>query len=411
MSDLSNHDHPRTKLKRTNTGFTSNQIITYDAQIPESAKNIWSKYSKLRKFGKNDDRDPRVSAIDQAEFEANFVNHVEFSLARNMYNCDELAAYQAASQSIRDVVLHEWSATQQSQTTHDGKRVYYLSLEFLIGRAMDSALINLKSRNVVDLALKNLGFRLEDVLEQEPDAGLGNGGLGRLAACFIDSLSSKKYSGWGYGLNYQYGIFKQKIIDGYQVETSDYWLKYLNPWEIDRHEIQIPVDFYGSVEEQFDDKTGEVRKIWNRGERVLAVAADFPIPGFNTSNTNNLRLWNAKPTNEFDFNKFNSGEYQSSVAAQQRAESITAVLYPNDNFYSGKELRLKQQYFWVAASLHDIVRRFKKNHKNNWSKFPDKVAIQLNDTHPALAIPEFMRILVDEEGIDWDTVGSLFNFN
>lgn len=404
MSDsLSSTDAPRAKLKRTNTGFTPNQIMTYDSQIPESAKALWKKYSKLKEMGtKADSKDAHSSAVNKEEFESNFIKHVEFSLARNMYNCDELAAYQAASQSIRDALLLDWSNTQQSQTIHDGKRVYYLSLEFLMGRAMDNALINLKSREVVDDAMKNLGFRLEDVLDQEPDAGLGNGGLGRLAACFVDSLSSKNYSGWGYGLNYQYGIFKQKIIDGYQVETPDYWLKYSNPWEIDRHEIQIPVDFYGSVEEQFDYKTGEVKKIWNRGERVLAVACDFPVPGFNTNNTNNLRLWNAKPTNEFDFNKFNSGDYLSSVAAQQRAESITAVLYPNDNFYSGKELRLKQQYFWVAASLHDIVRRFKKNHRNNWSKFPDKVAIQLNDTHPTLAVVELQRILVDLEGLKWD---------
>lgn len=416
MSDsLCNADPPQTKLKRTNTGFTPNQIMTYDAQIPESAKALWKKYSKLKEMGsQTETKDAKSNAIDKEDFESHFIDHVEFSLARNMYNCDDLAAYQAASQSIRDALLLDWSNTQQNQTIHDGKRVYYLSLEFLMGRAMDNALINLKSREVVDDALKHLGFKLEDVLNQEPDAGLGNGGLGRLAACFVDSLSSKNYSGWGYGLNYQYGIFQQKIINGYQVETPDYWLKYSNPWEIDRHEIQIPVDFYGSVEEQFDYKTGEVKKIWNRGERVLAVASDFPIPGFNTNNTNNLRLWNARPTHEFDFNKFNSGDYQNSVAAQQRAESITAVLYPNDNFYNGKELRLKQQYFWVAASLHDIVRRFKKNHRNDWSKFPDKVAIQLNDTHPTLAVVELQRILVDLEGLKWaeawDIVTSTFAY-
>ncbi|SGZ53735.1 CIC11C00000004802 [Sungouiella intermedia] len=391
---------PHPKLKRTNTGFTPNQIIAYDAQIPESAKSIWSKYSKLKKL--ENLSEPGLATIDKDDFEKNFVNHVEFSLARNMYNCDNLAAYQAASDSIRDALLLDWANTQQKQTIHDGKRVYYLSLEFLMGRAMDNALINLDSRDAAKLALTDLGFNLEDVLEQEPDAGLGNGGLGRLAACFVDSLSSKNYSGWGYGLNYQYGIFKQLIIDGYQVETPDYWLKFSNPWEIDRHEIQIPVDFYGWVEVEVDPNTGVGKKVWKGGERVLAVASDFPIPGFNTSNTNNLRLWNAKPTNEFDFNKFNSGDYNSSVAAQQRAESITAVLYPNDNFYSGKELRLKQQYFWVAASLHDIVRRYKKNHRDDWSKFTDKVAIQLNDTHPTLAVVELQRILVDLEGLAWD---------
>lgn len=392
---------PQPKLKRTNTGFTPNQIVAFDAQISEAAKVIWKKYSSLKSL---DDslKSKHAAEISQEEFERSFIKHVEFSLARNMYNCDDLAAYQAAAQSVRDSVLLDWSNTQQNQTIHDGKRVYYLSLEFLMGRAMDNALINLNARDVVDKTLNHLGFNLEDVLEQEPDAGLGNGGLGRLAACFVDSLSSKNYSGWGYGLNYQYGIFKQRIVDGYQVETPDYWLKFSNPWEIDRHEIQIPVDFYGLVDEVYDENSGTAKKVWNGGERVLAVAADFPIPGFNTSNTNNLRLWNAKPTNEFDFNKFNSGDYQSSVLAQQRAESITAVLYPNDNFYNGKELRLKQQYFWVAASLHDIVRRFKKGHKSDWSVFTDKVAIQLNDTHPTLAIVELQRILVDLEGLSWD---------
>lgn len=391
---------PHPKLKRTNTGFTPNQIQALDALIPELAKAIWNKYSKLKTLDKLTSKTEPTN-IESPEFEKNFVNHVEFTLARNMYNCDDLGAYQAASEAIRDAVLIDWANTQQKQTVHDGKRVYYLSLEFLMGRAMDNALINLKAHDTVKNALGELGFNLEDVLEQEPDAGLGNGGLGRLAACFVDSLSSKNYSGWGYGLNYQYGIFKQRIIDGYQVETPDYWLKYLNPWEINRHEIQIPVDFYGSVDEIFDPKSGKTKKVWNGGERVLAVAADFPIPGFQTSNTNNLRLWNAKPTNEFDFNKFNAGDYSSSVNAQQRAESITAVLYPNDNFYNGKELRLKQQYFWVAASLSDIVRRYKKNHKD-FSKFADKTAIQLNDTHPTLAIVELQRILVDWEGLPWD---------
>lgn len=312
---------PQPKLKRTNTGFTQNQIIAYDAQIPESAKQIWRKYSKLqnmdtsKKLGAEEER---KNVINNDEFEQSFVSKVEFNLARNMYNCDNMAAYHAALESIRDNLLVDWANTQQKQTIHDGKRVYYLSLEFLMGRAMDNALINLKSRGVVLQALNGLGFNLEDVLEEEPDAGLGNGGLGRLAACFVDSLSSKNYSGWGYGLNYQYGIFRQRIIDGYQVETPDYWLKDSNPWEIDRHEIQIPVNFYGDVEEVLDEKTGLTKTVWHGGDRVLAVACDFPVPGYNTTNTNNLRLWNAKPTSEFDFNKFNSGDYQQSVAAQQR---------------------------------------------------------------------------------------------
>lgn len=411
MSDyLTPSELPQPKLKRTNTGFTPNQIIALDASIPESAKHIWFKYSQLKRFNKENELKSitgNTSINDKGSFEESFVRHVETTLARNMYNCDTLGAYQAASATVRDALLIDWANTQQKQTIHDGKRVYYLSLEFLMGRAMDNAIINLNGRETLDESLNELGFNLEDVLEEEPDAALGNGGLGRLAACFIDSLSSKNYSGWGYGLNYQYGIFKQKIIDGYQVESPDYWLNQLNPWEIDRKEIQIPVDFYGHVYEDYDTNTGTPRKIWTGGERVLAVAADFPIPGYNTENTNNLRLWNSKPTNEFDFTKFNAGDYQQSVSQSQNAESITSVLYPNDNFDSGKMLRLKQQYFWVAASLHDIIRRFKKANKDRWDIFPDKVAIQLNDTHPTLAIVELQRVLVDLEGLTWDHAWSI----
>lgn len=394
---------PHPKLKRTNTGFTPNQIIALDAEIPEGAKKVWGKYSQLKSLtqSKSNSAPVKNEGEDLLRFEKNFVNHVETTLARNMYNCDNLAAYQASSIAIRDELILEWANTQQKQTIHDGKRVYYLSLEFLMGRALDNALINLNSRNTTKTGLEDLGFNLEDVIEQEPDAGLGNGGLGRLAACFVDSLSSKNYSGWGYGLNYQYGIFKQKIIDGYQVEVPDYWLKFSNPWEIVR-EIQIPIDFGGYVYETNDINTGRPKRIWNGSERVLAQAIDFPIPGYKTSNTNNLRLWSSKPTTEFDFTKFNTGDYQQSVAQQQKAEAITSVLYPNDNFDSGKALRLKQQYFWVSASLHDIIRRFKKNHGNNWEKLPDQIAIQLNDTHPTIAIVELQRILVDLEDLPWD---------
>lgn len=402
-------DFPVPQLKRTNTGFTPTQIVAYDDSIPDHAKKTWLKYSKLDPFGavasakKKEHKQKNV----EEEFEKKFVNHVETTLGRNMLNCDHLAAYQASSILVRDELILDWANTQQKQTTHDGKRVYYFSLEFLMGKAMDNALINLDARNNVSNSLKELGFNLEDVLHEEPDAALGNGGLGRLAACYIDSLSSKNYSGWGYGLNYQYGIFEQKIINGYQAEFPDYWLKHSNPWEIMREDLQIPVDFYGYVYDDTDPNTGITKKIWKGGERVLAVAADFPVPGFNTDNTNNLRLWNARPTNEFDFNKFNSGDYQQSVASQQKAESITSVLYPNDNFYKGKELRLKQQYFWVAASLHDIVRRFKKIHRDNWDLFADKIAIQLNDTHPTLAVVELQRIFVDLEGLSWDKAWSI----
>ncbi|CAI4837319.1 ATV_HP_G0064370.mRNA.1.CDS.1 [Saccharomyces cerevisiae] len=392
------HQIPR--LTRRLTGFLPQEIKSIDTMIPLKSRALWNKH-QVKKFNKAED------------FQDRFIDHVETTLARSLYNCDDMAAYEAASMSIRDNLVIDWNKTQQKFTTRDPKRVYYLSLEFLMGRALDNALINMKiedpedpaaskgePREMIKGALDDLGFKLEDVLDQEPDAGLGNGGLGRLAACFVDSMATEGIPAWGYGLRYEYGIFAQKIIDGYQVETPDYWLNSGNPWEIERNEVQIPVTFYGYVDRPEGGKTTLSASQWIGGERVLAVAYDFPVPGFKTSNVNNLRLWQARPTTEFDFAKFNNGDYKNSVAQQQRAESITAVLYPNDNFAQGKELRLKQEYFWCAASLHDILRRFKKS-KRPWTEFPDQVAIQLNDTHPTLAIVELQRVLVDLEKLDW----------
>jgi starch phosphorylase len=221
-----------------------------------------------------------------------------------------------------------------------------------------------------------------------------------LAACLLDSLATLNYPAWGYGLRYRYGIFKQEIVDGYQVEVPDYWLDF-NPWEFPRHDITVDIQFYGHVRKYKDDN-GKTVNSWEEGEVVQAVAYDVPIPGYGTRTTNNLRLWSSKASSgEFDFQKFNAGDYESAVAEQQRAETISAVLYPNDNLERGKELRLKQQYFWCAASLHDIVRRYKKT-KRPWSEFPEQIAIQLNDTHPTLAVVELQRILVDLEGLEWD---------
>ncbi|KAG7892973.1 hypothetical protein KL936_001147 [Ogataea polymorpha] len=373
--------------KRSLTGFTPTEIKAIDNSIPLKAREAWKKYG--------------TKEFESAEeLEARFIDHVETTLARSMYNCDNLAAYQSLSSSVRDKLILRWNKTQQLHTVKEVKRVYYFSLEFLMGRALDNAIINLEIKDLCNKSTNELGFRLEDLIETEPDAGLGNGGLGRLAACFVDSLSTGNYPGWGYGLRYNYGIFAQKIVDGYQVEAPDYWLKFGNPWEIPRTEIQYPVDFYGYVSTEKDEKTGALYKQWHGGERVLAVAYDFPVPGYKTSNVNNLRMWSSQPTTEFDFQKFNQGDYTNSVSQQQRAESITAVLYPNDNFYQGKELRLKQQYFWVAASLHDIVRRFLKT-KKPFSQLPDYISIQLNDTHPTIAIVELQRILVDLQKVDW----------
>lgn len=377
----------RPKHKRTFTGFGAGEIKSVEASIPEPQREAWLKHA--------------VSAFkDKDGFESNFVRHIETTLARSMFNCDETAAYAACSLAFRDRLILEWNRTQQRQTFADSKRVYYLSLEFLMGRALDNAMLNVGQKELAKAGLSDLGFRIEDVIQQEHDAALGNGGLGRLAACFLDSLASLNYPAWGYGLRYRYGIFKQEIIDGYQVEVPDYWLDF-NPWEFPRHDVTVDIQFYGYVHKSTDDNGRTVAR-WEGGETVKAVAYDVPIPGYATPSTNNLRLWSSKAASgEFDFQKFNSGDYESSVADQQRAETISAVLYPNDNLERGKELRLKQQYFWVAASLYDIVRRFKKS-KRAWKEFPDQVAIQLNDTHPTLAVVELQRILVDLEGLEWD---------
>ncbi|MCJ1228585.1 Non-essential glycogen phosphorylase [Toensbergia leucococca] len=377
----------RPKHKRTATGFGPGEIKSVEASVPESQRDAWKKYS-AREFTTKED------------FERETVRHIETTLARSLFNCDELAAYAGTSLAFRDRLVIEWNKTQQRQTFADQKRVYYLSLEFLMGRALDNAMLNVGLKDIAREGLSDLGFRIEDVISQEHDAALGNGGLGRLAACYLDSLASLNYPAWGYGLRYRYGIFKQEIVNGYQVEIPDYWLDF-NPWEFPRHDITVDIQFYGHVR-KYEDEDGKTVAVWEGGEIVDAVAFDVPIPGYETPTTNNLRLWSSKAASgEFDFQKFNAGEYESSVADQQRAETISAVLYPNDNMDSGKELRLKQQYFWCAASLFDIVRRFKKS-KKAWSTFSEQVAIQLNDTHPTLAIVELQRILIDLEGLDWD---------
>ncbi|KAE9975583.1 Non-essential glycogen phosphorylase [Venturia inaequalis] len=382
----------RPKHKRTVTGFGPAEIKAVEASIPEPQRAAWKNYA------------PKPFDTPE-EFEKDAIRHIETTLARSMYNCDENAVYAGTALAFRDRLVIDWNKTQQNQTFSDQKRVYYLSLEFLMGRALDNAMLNVEQKETATKGLAELGFRMEDIVQQEHDAALGNGGLGRLAACFLDSMASLNYPAWGYGLRYRYGIFKQEIVDGYQVEVPDYWLDF-NPWEFPRHDITVDIQFFGTVN-RWQDENGKINNSWEGGEIVQAVAYDFPVPGYATATTNNLRLWGSKAASgEFDFQKFNSGEYESSVADQQRAETISAVLYPNDNLDRGKELRLKQQYFWCAASLFDIVRRFKKT-KRTWKDFPSQVAIQLNDTHPTLAIPELMRILLDLEGLDWDEAWSI----
>jgi glycogen phosphorylase len=333
-------------------------------------------------------------ARDVASIQRQIVGHVEYTLARTRYKMDNFGAYQATALSVRDRLIESWNDTQQYFTERDVKRVYYLSLEFLMGRYLTNALMNIGIHNQFSEALQGIGFEMEEVAAEERDPGLGNGGLGRLAACFMDSLATLNYPAWGYGIRYKYGMFEQKIINGHQVEIPDYWLTHSNPWEIERLDVSYPVRFYGHVE-----STGQGFRVTG-GEIVQAVAYDSPIPGYDTYNTLNLRLWKAQPAKEFDLESFSRGDYYGAVADKEASEKISSVLYPNDSTETGKELRLKQQYFFVSATLQDIIRRFKKRDRP-MSELHTKVAIQLNDTHPTIGVVELMRILMDTEHLGW----------
>jgi glycogen phosphorylase len=346
---------------------------------------------------------------DVQALQKSFVNHVEYTLACNRFKFGNEQAYRAAAFAVRDRLLESFNDTNQFFVEKDPKRAYYMSLEFLVGRLFQNSLVNLDLENNLRQALSELGFSLEDLIEQEKDAALGNGGLGRLAACFLDSMATLNLPIWGYGLRYSYGIFEQRIVDGRQYEIPDFWLSSYNPWEIVRPDVVYGVRLYGSVHQ-----TPEGKYIWTGGEVVSAVAYDNLVPGYGTINCNNLRLWKAEPSKEFDFQAFNQGRYADAVLERQKAENLTSVLYPNDNTEEGKELRLKQQYLFVCATLQDILRRFKKKQDRQWSELPTKVAIQLNDTHPSLGIPEMMRLLVDIEGLEWffawSLVTQVFNY-
>ena len=329
-----------------------------------------------------------------------FTDHVQYSRSRNLAGATPFDRYMALSLSVRDRLVQRWAKTQRTYYEQDVKRAYYLSAEFLLGRALTA---NLQALDIFDdyrAVLAELGINLDDLIEQEPDAGLGNGGLGRLAACLLESMATLNLPGYGYGIRYEFGIFEQAIRNGAQVERADEWLRFGNPWEIARPEYTVPVKLGGHTEHQSDGKGG-FRVIWRQEETVLGVPYDTPIAGHHTNTVNTLRLWAARAGEEFDFALFNSGDYVRAVQAKNASEVISKVLYPNDNFEAGRELRLRQEYFFVACSIHDIVYRYRKVHPD-FSRFSEKVAMQLNDTHPAVAIAELMRVLVDEHGVSWD---------
>jgi glycogen phosphorylase len=329
-----------------------------------------------------------------------FIRHLELSRGRSFESSTPFDKFTALALTVRDSLSKRWLQSAKRHYRHDVKRVHYLSAEYLLGRALGNNLINVGLWDETRAALKELGTELTDILEFEPDAGLGNGGLGRLAACFLDSMATLDIPAVGYGIRYEFGIFKQDIVGGYQVERADEWLKFGNPWEIVRPDRMVPVRFFGHVE-QSKLPSGKIVSRWSGGNTVLGVPWDTPVAGYGCTTVNTLRLWQARASAEFDFALFNDGDYERSVVDKNNSEVISKVLYPNDANQAGKELRLKQEYFFVACSIADIVRRYLKNH-TDFKAFSDKVAIQLNDTHPAIGVAELMRVLVDEKRLEFD---------
>ena len=334
-----------------------------------------------------------------------FSASLQYGLAKDRFTATSHDNFMALGMALRERLVERWIQTQQRYHKKNLKRVYYLSLEFLIGRLLGSYILNLGLTEQAQKALEEFGLDIEKVRDEEVDAGLGNGGLGRLAACFLDSMATLGIPAHGYGIRYDYGIFNQKIVNGYQVESPDEWLKHGNPWEFERPEYAQKIKFYGNTN-MYHDKKGRLCVEWVNTEDVIAMPYDMPIPGYQNDVVNTLRLWSARGSEEFDFKYFNDGDYEHAVYEKMFSENISKVLYPNDLTSMGRELRLKQEYFFTAASVADLIRRFKEDNAL-FKDFPDKAVIQLNDTHPTLAIVEFMRILLDEEQVDWDTAWDL----
>ena len=349
-----------------------------------------------QRIGMHETQQPTVQDLQKA-----FIFHLEHTLVKDRFSATKADMYLALAYAVRDLLASRWLDTQQSYYLNDSKRIYYISMEFLMGRTLGNTLVNLGLFDQWEEALKEIGLKLEDLQEVEWDAGLGNGGLGRLAACFLDSMATLQLPSHGYGIRYEYGMFYQRIVDGAQHEQPDNWLRYDNPWEFVRQERLHVVKFGGRVVE-YTDKDGIQRAIWEEAYEVMAQACDFPIPGYRNSTVNTMRLWSAKASRDFDLNFFNQGNYLGSVESKMRTENISKVLYPADHMLEGKELRLRQEYFLSCATVNDILMRFLKKH-DDLTLLPEKVAIQLNDTHPVLAIPEMMRVLIDEHRLDWDT--------
>ncbi len=338
--------------------------------------------------------------FNKETFKKSVKDNVKTLYRRTLEEATPQQVFQAVSYAVKDVIIDDWLATQKTYEQEDPKTVYYMSMEFLMGRALGNNLLNLMAYDQVREALEELGFDLNAIEDQEPDPALGNGGLGRLAACFLDSLATLGYSAYGCGIRYRYGMFKQKIENGYQIEVPDQWLKDGYPFELRRPEYAKEVKFGGYVRVEMEPN-GKMKFIQENYQSVLAIPFDMPIVGYNNHVVNTLRIWDAEAINNFQLDKFDKGEYHQAVEQENLAKTIVEVLYPNDNHYAGKELRLKQQYFFISASVQAAIEKYKKKH-SDIHKFYEKVTFQLNDTHPTVAIAELMRILMDEEGLEWD---------
>ena len=334
-------------------------------------------------------------------FKKSVKDNVKFLYRKTIEEATQEQIFQAVSYSVKDVIIDNWLATQKAYDEQDPKIVYYMSMEFLMGRALGNNLINLCAYGEVKEALEELGFDLNCIEDQEPDPALGNGGLGRLAACFLDSLATLNYAAYGCGIRYHYGMFKQKIENGYQIEVPDNWLKNGYPFELRRPEYAKEVHFGGYVRVEYDPEKGGNKFIHEGYQAVKAIPYDMPITGYDNDVVNTLRIWDAEPIVDFELDSFDKGDYKKAVEQENLARNIVEVLYPNDNHYAGKELRLKQQYFFVSASLQAAIAKYKKKH-DDIHKLYEKVTFQMNDTHPTVAVAELMRILMDEEGLGWD---------
>ena len=334
-------------------------------------------------------------------FKKSVKDNVKFLYRKTIEEATQEQIFQAVSYSVKDVIIDNWLATQKAYDEQDPKIVYYMSMEFLMGRALGNNLINLCAYGEVKEALEELGFDLNCIEDQEPDPALGNGGLGRLAACFLDSLATLNYAAYGCGIRYHYGMFKQKIENGYQIEVPDNWLKNGYPFELRRPEYAKEVHFGGYVRVEYDPEKGGSKFIHEGYQAVKAIPYDMPITGYDNDVVNTLRIWDAEPIVDFELDSFDKGDYKKAVEQENLARNIVEVLYPNDNHYAGKELRLKQQYFFVSASLQAAIAKYKKKH-DDIHKLYEKVTFQMNDTHPTVAVAELMRILMDEEGLGWD---------